>query len=212
MGKIPSGPLELRLAATLFLLLIGLADLFGAWEVRNFSAFTPSGVADSVAPAGQEGHVMSMPGHEGHDMSKSEHEGHDMSMPGHEGHEMGSSGEKPISLETLDKPRHHIDRELLVQDSHVHIPAYAMTAAFLSLIVLGLRLSSRARAALIVLAFAAPFLDFLGLWAANLWSGVGVVWASVALAGGFLMSIVYLAVLVCTLWQCWFRRQGETHA
>jgi hypothetical protein len=203
MGKIPGGPLELRLAATLFLLLIGLADLFGAWEVRNFAAFTPSGVADSVAPAGREGHLMSMPGHERNDMS----------MPGHEGHDMGSSsGEKPIILEVLDKPRHHIDRELLVQDSHVHIPAYAMTAAFLSLIVLGLRLSSRARAALIILAFAAPFLDFFGLWAAYLWSGVGVVWATVALVGGFLMGLVYLAVLVCTLWQCWFRRQGETHA
>ena len=125
---------------------------------------------------------------------------------------MGSSGEKPIELETLDKPRHHIDRELLVQDSHVHIPAYAMTAAFLSLIVLGLRLSSRARAALIVLAFAAPFLDFFGLWAANLWSGVGVVWGAVAVAGGFLMGLVYLVILVFTLRQCWFRRQGETHA
>ena len=202
MGKIPGGPLELRLAATLFLLLIGLADLFGAWQVRNFSAFTPSGVADSVAPARREGHLMSMPGHKSHDMS----------MPGHEVHDMGSSGEKPISLEALDKPHHHIDQDLLVQDSHVHIPAYAMTAAFLSLIVLGLRLSSRARAALIVLAFAAPFLDFFGLWAAYLWSGVGVVWATVALAGGFLMGVVYLVVLAFTLWQCWFRRQGEIHA
>jgi hypothetical protein len=220
MGKIPSGPLEVRLAATLFLLLIGLANLFGAWEVRNFSAFTPSGVAGSLAPAGVEGtgmpkHDMPMSGHEGHDhdMAAMGHEGHDMAAMGHEGHDMtASSGEKPISLETLDKPRHHIDRDLLVQDSHVHIPAYAMTAAFLALIVFGLKLSSRTRALLVLLAFAAPFLDFLGLWTAHLSRSASFVGGLLAVGGGFLMGLVYLVVLVSTLWQCWFHRQGETHA
>jgi len=219
MGKIPSGPFEVRLAATLFLLLIGLANLFGAWEVRNFSAFTPGGVAASLAPAGVEGtgmpkHDMPMGGHEGHDMATMGHEGHDISMGGgHEGHEMTApSGETPISLETLDRPRHHIDRDLLVQDSHVHIPAYAMTAAFLVLIVFGLKLSSRARALLVLLAFAAPFLDFLGLWTAHLSRRASFAGGLLAVGGGYLMGLVYLIVLVSTFWQCWFHRQGETHA
>src|SRR5262249_56600868 len=103
------------------------------------------------------------PGRPRHDMPMSGHEGHDRAAMGHEGHDMAASSEKPVTLETLDKPRHHIDRDLLVQDSHVHIPAYAMTAAFLVLIAFGLRLSSRSRAILVLLAFAAPFLDFLGL-------------------------------------------------
>jgi hypothetical protein len=215
MGKLPNGPFELRLAATLFLLLIGLADLFGAWEVKNFAAFTPSGVAGSLSPAGQQGPEMPM-----RDMPMSGHEGHDMPgssaekpMAGHEGHGMmESSAEKPISLETLDKPHHHIDRELLVQDSHVHIPAYAMTAAFLVLILFGLRFSSRARTVLVLLAFAAPFLDFVGLWGAHLWRRAGFGWGLLAVGGGFLMGLVYLVVLVSTLWQCWFQKQGEAHA
>ena len=208
MGKLPNGPLEVRLAATLFLLLIGLADLFGAWQVKNFASFTPSGVAGSLAPAGVEGTGMPK-----HDMPMIGHEGHDMAAMGNEVHDMtASSAEKPISLETLDKPRHHIDRDLLVQDSHVHIPAYAMTAAFLVLIIFGLKLSSRTRVLLVLLAFAAPFLDFLGLWTAHLSRSAGFVGGFLAVGGGFLMGLVYLVVLVSTLWQCWFQRQGETHA
>jgi hypothetical protein len=215
MGKLPGGPVETRLAATLFLLLLGLANLFGAWEVRNFASFTPRGVAGAVASSGKAGQVMTS-GHDSHAMTDSGHAGHDMPATGHEGHDMsaGASEEKSITLETLDKPHHHIDRGLLVQDSHVHIPAYAMTAAFLALIVFGLRLSSRARVVLVLLAFAAPFLDFVGLWGAHLSSGAGVGWGAVAVAGGFLMGLVYLAVLVLTLSQCWFRirKQGEIHA
>jgi hypothetical protein len=214
MGKLPGGPVELRLAATLFLLLLGLANLFGAWEVRNFVSFTPAGVAGAVASSGNAGLDMTSSGHDSHAMTDSGHAGPDMPATGHAGHDMaaGVSEEKPITVETLDKPHHHIDRDLLVQDSHVHIPAYAMTAAFLALIVFGLRLSSRARVALILLVFAAPFVDFVGLWGAHLSSGGGLGWGAVAVAGGALMGLVYVAVLVLTLWQCWFRRQGEIHA
>jgi hypothetical protein len=214
MGKLPGGPVELRLAATLFLLLLGLANLFGAWEVRNFASFTPAGVAGAVASSGKAGQDMTSSGHDSHAMTDSGHEGHDMPATGHAGHDMsaGAPEEKPITLETLDKPHHHIDRDLLVQDSHVHIPAYAMTAAFLALIVFGLRLSSRARVALILLAFAAPFLDFVGLWGAHLSSGSGLAWGAVAVAGGALMGLVYVVVLFLTLSQCWFQRQGEIHA
>jgi hypothetical protein len=183
MGKLPESPLEVRLAATLFLLLIGLANLFGAWQVRNFASFTPDGVAGAFRP---------------------EHEGHSMHA--------GVSEEKPVDPASLNVELHHTGRELLVQDSHVHIPVYAMAAAFFALIVFGLRLSGRARIVLVLAAFAAPVLDFAGLWGAHLWSESGRFWGAVAVFGGFLMGLVYLVVLILTLKQCWFSRQGEDDA
>ena len=184
MGKLPESPFEVRLAATLFLLLMGLANLFGAWQVGNFASFTPSGVAGAFR--------------------SSEHEGH--SMPA------GVSGEKPINPASLNDQPHRISRELLVQDSHVHLPVYAMAAAFFVLILFGLRLSQRVRIVLVLAAFAAPVLDFAGLWGAHLWSERGRLWGAVAVFGGFLMGLVYLIVLALTLKQCWFSRQGEDHA
>jgi len=183
MGKLPESPFEVRLAATLFLLLMGLANVFGAWQVRNFASFTPSGVAGAF---------------------RSEHEGH--SMPA------AVSEEKPVDPASLNVEQHHTGRELLVQDSHVHIPVYAMAAAFFALILFGLRLSRRTRIVLVFAAFAAPVLDFAGLWGAHLWSESGRLWGAVAVFGGFLMGLVYLILLVLTLKQCWFSRQGEGHA
>jgi hypothetical protein len=177
MGRLPDSAVEARLAATLFLLVLGLADIFGALQVRQFAAFTPRGVAASM---GSAPHV------------------HGMDMP--------------VDPDSLNEPVHHIDRELLVQDTHVHVPAYAMTAAFLSLIVLGLRLSSSRRVLLIGAAFAAPVLDFAGLWGAHLFNRSAAVWGAVALVGGFAMGAVYLFVLVLTLTQCWFNRKDGLHA
>jgi hypothetical protein len=181
MGGLRQAPFEVRLAATLFLLLLGVADLFGAWEVRNFAAFTPGAVAATVAAEPAEP-AMSMAGM----TSKAE--------------------EHPVDLQALDRPRHTIGRELLVQDTHVHIPAYALTAAALSLLVFGLRLSSRARSGLVLLAFAAPFADFVGLWGAQLFPRVALFAGIVTVAGGFAMGLAYLLVLVLTLVQCWFSR------
>ena len=184
MGRLPDAPLEVRLAATLFLLLLGLANLFGAWQVRNFAAFTPRGVAETVAPEGRE--------HTVHDAHR-------------------AMGERPVDLADLDHSRHRIDRQLLVQDSHVHIPVYAITAALLSAILFWLRLSSRGRAALVLLLFAAPFLDFAGLWGAHL-GEAPLFWGLVAVAGGFAMGTAYLIVLAMTLSQCWFRSRGKQDA
>lgn len=178
MGKLPHGPFELRLTATLFLLLLGVADLFGAWQVGNFASFSPRGVAASVATAGGG-------------TPESAH---------------GAAGEHPVSLDELDEESHHIPRELLVQDTHVHVPVYALTAAALALVLLGLDLSSSLRSTLIVAAFAAPALDFAGLWGAHLVPGWGVVFASLAIVGGLLMGLVYLVVLAFTLFQCWLAR------
>ncbi|HET7453560.1 MAG TPA: hypothetical protein VFL12_12505 [Thermoanaerobaculia bacterium] len=189
MGHLPGSATETRLAATLFLLLLGVADIFGAWQVRNFAAFTPKATAATVAP---ESHT-------------------EMTMACCQ---TSAAEEKTIDLAMLNHPRHQIGRELLVQDTHVHVPVYAMTALLLSAIVLGLSLSSRVRIVLVLGVFAAPFLDFAGLWGAHLKPEAGAFFGGVAVAGGFAMGLVYLVVLALTLGQCWFfrKRGGNDHA
>jgi hypothetical protein len=174
MGRLAESPLEVRLAATLFLVLLGAADAFAAWQVGNFASFIPSDVARIVS-------------------SDSASEGGQMSMR-----------EVPVDLGQLDAPQHRIERNLLVQDTHVHVPAYALTAAALSLIVFGLRLRSTTRSVLVAAAFGAPFADFAGLWGAHLLPRLGTVLAFLAVGGGFLMGLVYLVVAVVTLYQCWW--------
>jgi hypothetical protein len=120
-------------------------------------------------------------------------------------------GEKPVEPASLDQPTHRITRDLLVQDTHVHVPVYAMTAAFLALVVFGLRLSSRVRVALVLCAFAAPFLDFAGLWGAHLFPGRGAIFGALAVGGGFAMGICYLVVFVIAMVQLWFVKEN-THA
>jgi hypothetical protein len=184
MGKLPQSAFEARLAATLFLLLLGVADFFGAWQVRSFASFTPRGVARTVAPEAR----------------------HDMTMVCCQ---TSAAAEKPIEPASLDHPAHQIDRELLVQDTHVHVPVYAMTAALLSVLVLGLDLSARRRTFLILLAYLAPFADFTGLWGAHLFPAAGAPFGLLALAGGFAMGLAYFAVLLLTLFQCWFVRRNR---
>ncbi len=182
LGGLPRGPFELRLAVTLFLLLLGAADLFGAWQVKDFSSFTPAGVARQLAPRGAQVSGTAA---------------------------AGPAGEHPISLADLDRGEHHVERELLVQDTHVHVPAYALCALALAAIAMGLELGSRVRSALVLLAFAAPAADFVGLWGAHLAPAWGVAWATLAVAGGLAMGLVYLVVLVLTLTQCWFQRSPK---
>jgi hypothetical protein len=187
MGKLPESPFEARLAATLFLLLLGVADLFGAWQVRNFASFTPRGVASAVARTGH----------------------HEMAMACCS---VSTAAETPVSPESIDRNEHHIDQELLVQDTHVHVPVYAMAAALLALVVLGLRLSSRVRSAVIALLFAAPALDFAGLWGAHLWQDAGAFFGTLAIAGGFLMGAAYFTVLSVAVFQLWIQKKEPFHA
>jgi hypothetical protein len=187
MGKLPGGPFEARLAATLFLLLLGLADLFGAWQVRNFAAFSPKGVAAAVGARGHHAMTMDRGG-------------------------VSTAAEIPIEPDSLNRSEHHIDRQLLVQDSHVHIPAYAMAAALLALVVLGLDLSSKNRGLLVGLLFAAPFCDFAGLWGAHLVPAAALAFGALAVAGGFAMGAAYLIVLVIAADQLWIRRKEPLHA
>ncbi len=187
MDSLPKSPFEVRLAVTLFLGLLGIADFFGAWQVRNFAAFTPRGVAATVAP--EEHHAMAM-----------------------ECCSVTSMEEKPVEPTSLDRPTHRITRELLVQDTHVHIPVYAMTAAFLALVLFGLRLSSRARTSLVLCAFAAPFLDFAGLWGAHFAPGLGAIFGALSVAGGFAMGICYLIVFLVAMVQFWLPRKENNDA
>jgi hypothetical protein len=187
MGRLPQSPLEVRLAVTLFLGLLGVADFFGAWQVRNFAAFTPRGVAATVAP--EQHHAMAM-----------------------ECCSVTSMQEKPVEPASLDHPTHRITRDLLVQDTHIHIPVYAMTAAFLALVLFGLRLSSRERTGLVLCAFAAPFLDFVGLWGAHVAPDLGAFFGALAVGGGFAMGICYLVVFIVAMVQMWLPGKENTHA
>jgi hypothetical protein len=174
MGRLAHAPFEARLAVTLFLLLLGVSDLFGAWQVANFASFSPAGVARTVEPP-----------------------------ESHPAGPAGGSGERPVSLAEMDEHGHHVTRELLVQDTHVHVPVYALTAALLSLVVLGLELRSRFRTLLVALLFGAPAADFVGLWGAHLAPAGGAAWGALAVAGGFAMGLGYTIVLVIALKQCW---------
>jgi len=98
---------------------------------------------------------------------------------------------------------HHVDRDLLVQDTHVHMPMYAVIAAGLSLIVLGLPLSRSMGLAVIALLFAAPWLDFAGMWLTKLASPR---FAIVTLAGGWAMALGYTIVAVIATYQMWWRK------
>src|SRR5450830_1339910 len=187
MGRLPQSPVEIRLAVTLFLALLGIADFFGAWQVKNFAAFTPRGVAATVAPQTQ----------------------HSMAM---ECCSVTAMEEMPVEPASLDRPTHRIVRELLVQDTHVHVPVYALAAASLALVLFGLRLSSRARVGLVVCAFAAPFLDFAGLWGAHLDPGHGALFGAFAVGGGFAMGICFVIVFVVAMAQLWLPLKKNNHA
>jgi len=152
----------------------GLAYLFGGWMVGLFGGFTPASVAATYA---------------GPEMS--------MAMP-------PSSTvvvEHPMSMQDFAAQEHHtIDRNLLIQDTHVHVPMYGVIAAMLGLVVLGLRLSSKTGYALITLLFAAPWLDFLGMWLTKL---VAPGFAVLTVAGGWAMGLAYIIVAALAMWQMW---------
>ena len=98
-----------------------------------------------------------------------------------------------------------MDRDLLVQDTHVHIPMYGVIAAALSAVVLGLALPSWAGFGLITLLFAAPWLDFAGMWLTKL---VAPGFALVTLAGGWAMGLGYGIVTALAMWQMWTPKKG----
>lgn len=159
---------------TCLLATFGLAYLFGAWMVGLFPGFTLHDVA--VTYASPEMH---------------------MAMPPANTAVM----EQPMTLQEIASEDHYtVDRNLLVQDTHVHVPMYGLIAAALSLVVLGLDLPRGGGYALITLLFAAPWLDFAGMWLTKL---VSSRLAVLTVAGGWTMGLAYTIVTGVALWQMW---------
>ena len=171
--------LRVKWLVTCLLATLGVSYVFGALMVSRYAGFTPGRVAATYAGA-----EMSMP------------------MPP----ETTMVMEHPMSMADFAKPEvHEVDTNLLIQDTHVHVPMYGVIAAALSLVVAGLSLSQGWALTLITLLFAAPWLDFAGIWLTKFVSGR---FAAVTLIGGWAMGVGYLAVTALAIHQMWPRRRG----
>ena len=171
--------LRVRWLVTLLLATLGTSYLLGAWMVGLYAGFSTSKVAETYGPSGEVAMAMQMPP------------------------DSTVVTERPISMAEMGEEQHHVDRDLLVQDTHVHMPMYAVIAACLSVIALGLSLSRPAGLAIITLLFAAPWLDFAGMWLTKLASPR---FAIVTLAGGWAMALGYTIVAAVATYQMWWRK------
>ena len=172
---------RLKWLVTCLLGTFGLAYLFGGWMVGLFAGFTPHAVATTYASPEMR---MAMP-------------------PG-----KTVVVEHPMTMEDFGAQDHHIvDRNLLVQDTHVHVPMYGVIAAALALVVLGLDLPAAWGYGLITLLFAAPWLDFAGMWLTKLSSPH---FAVLTVVGGWAMGAGYTVVTAIALWQMWRPIRGAT--
>lgn len=159
---------------TCLLATLGIAYVFGAWMVALYAGFTLRSVAATYA----------------------QHEPRRATPP-----ESTVVMEHAMTLADFDETTpHRVDLDLLIQDTHVHVPMYALIAALLSAIVLGLGLGRRTGYALITLLFAAPVLDFAGMWLTKLASPH---YAVVTLIGGWAMGLGYTIVTAVALWRMW---------
>src|SRR2546426_260104 len=159
--------LRVRWLVTLLLATLGTSYLFGAWMVALYAGFSPRKVAETYGPAGEAVMAMQMPP------------------------DTTVVAERSVSIAEMGEEMHHVDKDLLVQDTHVHMPMYAVIAACLSVIALGLALPRWAGLAIIAVLFAAPWLDFAGMWLTKLASPR---FAIVTLAGGWAMALGYTIV------------------
>src|SRR5881409_1772343 len=169
---------SIKWLVTCLLATFGLSYLFGALMVALYAGFTPQHVAATYA-----GPEMSMP------------------MPP----ETTMVVEHPMSVSDFARPETHaVDTNLLIQDTHVHVPMYGVIAAALSLVVAGLSLERAWALGLITLLFAAPWLDFAGMWLTKFASPH---FAIVTLLGGWAMGAGYTVVAALAVKQMWFSRE-----
>ena len=146
--------------------------------VAMYAGFSPKSVAATYAPS-----EMSMP------------------MPP----ESTVVVEHPMTMSQFaEAAPHQVDTALLVQDTHVHVPMYGVIAACLSIVVLGLRLPRRAGLGIVSLLFAAPWLDFMGMWLTKLLAP-GFAWLT--LLGGWAMALGLVIVTIMALWQMWLMKE-----
>ncbi len=171
--------LRVRWLVTLLLATLGTSYLFGAWMVGLYAGFSTTKVAETYGPAGEAPMAMQMPP--------------DTTMV----------TERPVSMAEMGEEQHHVDMNLLVQDTHVHMPMYAVIAACLSVVTLGLTLPRWSGLAIIVVLFSAPWLDFAGMWLTKL---VAPGFAIVTLAGGWAMALGYAIVAALAIYQMWWRK------
>jgi len=165
---------RIKWLVTCLLATLGLAYVFGALMVSLYAGFTPQRVAATYA-----GPEMSMP------------------MPP----ETTVVVQRSMTMADFAKPEvHAVDTNLLIQDTHVHVPMYGVIAAALGVVVLGLSVRRGWALALITLLFAAPWLDFAGMWLTKFASPR---FAIVTLIGGWAMGVGYLVVMALAVHQMW---------
>ncbi|HEV7366245.1 MAG TPA: hypothetical protein VGN76_10405 [Gemmatimonadales bacterium] len=168
--RLRDAPRPVKLAAVLFLLVLGYSYLFAFLMVKTWSGLTPSSVQATYVP----GPKMDM-----------------AAFPEH-----STSTEKPLDLGSVPEMKHTVDTNLLIQDSHIHIMIYAIVAALESVIIFGLGWPGWFRDWMIVAAFGFGALDFAGQWLMK--AGLpGFAWLTIA--SGWGMALVYLIVLGGTL-------------
>jgi hypothetical protein len=161
---------SVRLAVVLFQLVLGYAYLFAFLMVRQWAGLTPTDVRATYVPA---------PAVEAANLEA-----------------QSLSRTQPLDLGTLTEERHTVDTKLLIQDSHIHILMFCLVAAFETIIILGLGWPAWGRNTAIVAAFAAGALDFSGQWLMHFRLGG---FALLTIAAGWLMTAVYVVVLLGTL-------------
>ena len=169
---------RIKWLVTCLLATFGLSYVFGALMVSLYAGFTPQRVAATYA-------CREMP----------------MAMPP----DSTMVVEHPMTMADFAQPEvHAVDTNLLIQDTHVHVPVYGLMAAALSVVVAGLALKRGWAFALITLLFAAPWLDFAGMWLTKFASPR---FAIVTLIGGWAMGAGYLVVAATAVRQMWFSHE-----
>jgi hypothetical protein len=161
---------SVKLGALLFLLVLGYSYVFAFLMVKTWSGLTPERVQATYVPK---------PGMEGMQMSTESH-----------------ATTQPLDLGKVPEMQHTVDTSLLIQDSHIHIMIYAIVAALLTLVMLGMDWPAWWRDTVIVGAFGFGVLDFAGQWLMKFGLG-GFAWLTIL--SGWGMALVYLIVLYSTI-------------
>ena len=165
-----SADLSVKLGALLFLLVLGYAYVFAFLMVRTWAGLTPEEVRATYVP--------------------------EPSLHTNLLADTSVAITQPLDLSSLDQERHTVDRSLLIQDSHIHIMMFAIVAALLTIIILGLDWPGWWRNTVIVMAFGSGAFDFAGQWLMHFGLSGS---ALITIAAGWVMVAVYLAVLLGTV-------------
>jgi len=181
---------SVKLLVTLFLLMLGIGYVFAFLMVTEWVGLTPVEVIRVYQePKSGEGIPTERP-------------------------EESQVTVQPIDLAELEGAQYNVDTRLLIQDSHVHIVIYSLTAGLLSVIALGLSFPTALRNGIILSAFAGGTLDFAGLW---LIKGGLPIASVLTLLGGWMMAAVYLVITGRGLYEMWWlpprkHRNGKKEA